>query len=273
GSLIDLPYALAEAEQNFLTPKHEQALIWADLAPQIIANVTIVRWRHVAPQQIRWVALHMERGRTLLAAACLDAALRPRVLASFGRFADPGRVDWLSRLLAAGDFARASRAIAPAELYRLAEDPALENVSRDLPSLQIASLASEHRADLSPEAIAAVFGTPKPILRHSYRPKLLNLRIFPALMGYSSRILAETWESDSLYYAALADEAGIPVDELDAYVPVWNENAIENIFATHLEDWPALVRSLHAVSESVLQRNRQPAASAASLAAASNLER
>jgi hypothetical protein len=267
GSLMGLPYALANAEQNFLTPTHRQALIWTDLAPQIIANVTLVRWRNVTPEQIRWAALHIERGRTLLAAACLDHALRPTVLASFSRFATPARVDWLSRLLAAGDFNRAALAVTPAALYRMAEDPALRNASPDLSSIQIAALASEHRPDLTPKAIAAAFGTPKPILRHTYRPKLLNIRLFPALMGYSSRILAETWESDSLYYAALAEETGVPVKQLDAYVPVWNEDAIEDIFATHLEDWPALVRSLHTVGAGVVQRNRQTAAAGAGLVA------
>lgn len=274
GSLIGLPYALADAEENFLTPTHRQALIWTDLAPQIIANVTLVRWRNVTPEQIRWAALHIERGRTLLAAACLDHELRPKVLASFGRFATPGRVDWLSRLLAAGDFNRAAVAVTPAALYRMAEDPELRDVSPDLSSLQIAALASEHRPDLTPQAIAAVFGTPKPILRHTYRPMLLNIRLFPALMGYSSRILAETWESDSLYYAALAEETGVPVKQLDAYVPVWNEHAIEDIFATHLEDWPALVRSLHAVGAGVAQSDaRQTAGAGAGLVAASNPQR
>jgi hypothetical protein len=270
GSLIALPYALAEAEQNFLTPKREQALIWTDLAPQMIASVTVARWRNITPEQIRWVALHMERGRTLLAAASLDPAIRPRVLESYGHFTAPARVDWLAGQLAEGDFARVDAAIAPAALYRLGEDPALAGVSRDVPSIEIASLASEHRTDLSPQAIAAAFGTPKPILTHSYRPQLLNFRIFPALMGYSSRILAETWESNGLYYAGLAAETGIPVDELDAYVPAWNRAMIEDIFATHLEDWPALVRSLHTVRENVLQRNRQTAAAQPGLVATSN---
>ncbi len=35
---MTLPYAIAEAEQNFLSPKREQALIWADLVPQLIAG-------------------------------------------------------------------------------------------------------------------------------------------------------------------------------------------------------------------------------------------
>ena len=33
-----LPYALAEAEQNFLIPTREQALIWGDLVPQMILS-------------------------------------------------------------------------------------------------------------------------------------------------------------------------------------------------------------------------------------------
>ncbi len=36
GSLAGLPYALAEAEQNFLIPTQTQALIWGDLVPQMM---------------------------------------------------------------------------------------------------------------------------------------------------------------------------------------------------------------------------------------------
>jgi hypothetical protein len=270
GSLISLPYALAEAEQNFLSPKREQALIWGDLAPQMIASITLTRWRNITPEQIRWVALHLERGRTLLAAASLDPTFRPRVLESFSHFATPERVEWLADRLAEGNFARIEAGIAPAALYQLAEDPALASLSRDVPSVEIAAMAAENRADLSPAAIAAAFGTPKPILLHSYRPQLLNLRIFPALMGYSSRILAETWESNSLFYAALAAETGVPVNQLDAYVPAWNRAAIENIFATHLEDWPALIRSLDALRDSIRQRNSQASASARNALVASS---
>src|SRR5579875_2423451 len=136
GSLISLPYALAEAEQNFLSPKREQALIWGDLAPQMIASITLTRWRNITPEQIRWVALHLERGRTLLAAASLDPSLRPRVLESFSHFATPERVEWLADRLAEGNFARIEAGIAPAALYQLAEDPALASLSRDVPSVE-----------------------------------------------------------------------------------------------------------------------------------------
>jgi hypothetical protein len=84
-------------------------------------------------------------------------------------------------------------------------------------------------------------------------------------MGYSSRILAETWESNNLYYAALADEVGIPVSQLDAYVPEWNRSVVENIFATHLEDWPALLRSLHVVAGDVMHHGAQASTATSSL--------
>jgi hypothetical protein len=260
GSLISLPYAVAEAEQNFLTPKREQALIWADLVPQMIVDVTITRWRNVKPEQVRWVSLHIQRARSLLAAAALDPSLQAPVFAAYARCASPARVERLRDELNAGDFRKGVSEVPTSELYALAQDAALRDVSPDVASNAIATMAEEHNPDLTPSAIARAFGTPKPTLTHSYVPGLLYLRPFPALMGYSSRILAESWESNNLYYAALADETGVPVHELDAYVPEWNRSAIENIFATHLEDWPAVLRSLQTVGENVRQRGNQRAA-------------
>ena len=50
GSLSTLPYALAEAEQNFLIPAQTQALIWGDLVPQMILSAKIPRWWNVTPR-------------------------------------------------------------------------------------------------------------------------------------------------------------------------------------------------------------------------------
>ena len=77
-------------------------------------------------------------------------------------------------------------------------------------------------------------------------------------MGYSSRILAESWESNNMYYAALADEIATPVAALDAYVPEWNRSTIENIFATHLEDWPAILRSLQTTGNNIRHQSERP---------------
>lgn len=263
GSLISLPYVLAEAEQNFMTPRREQALIWADLVPQMVIDVTIPRWRNVQPVQLRWVSLHIERGKALIAAAGLDARLMPTVMDALGRHLPPGEVDRVRVHLAARDFKGAIAQIPPAIFYAISEDPALAGAPADLASTQIASLTAANRPELTEASIARVFGTPKPTLTHSYRPELLYVRTFPALMGFSSRILAETWESNNLYYAALADEAGIPAADLDTYVPEWNRSAIENIYAANLEDWPALIRSLQVTAAAVMHRGTADSAQAA----------
>ena len=254
GSLNSLPYVLAEAEQNFLTPTREQALIWGDLVPQMIVNVTVPRWRMVSPEQVRWVALHMRRGEDLLATATLDPAARELVLKSLSRYANPARVEKVGDDLSLGNFTKASADVLPSELFALGMDPALKRVAREASLVEIEALSSTNRANLDPVTISAIFGTPKPTLTHSLQPELLNLRTFPTLMGYSSRILAETWESNGLYYAALADEVGVPAGQLDSYLPDWTRATIENIFATHLEDWPALLRSLRTVGDSVRQQ-------------------
>lgn len=261
GSLISLPYAIAEAEQNFLSPTREQALIWADLVPQMIADVTINRWRDVKPEQLRWVALHVQRGRNLVAAAVLDPSIQTAVIDSYRRYSTPGRVEWLQDHLRTDTFANAIAEVPTSVLYSLAEDPALVSISPDAASRQIVTLKEQNPALVSPEAISKIFGTPKPTLTHSYQPGLLKLRTFPALMGYSSRILAESWESNNLYYASLADEMGVPVSSLDAYVPEWNRSTIENIFATHLEDWPAILRSLRVMGNNLRHQGERASVS------------
>ena len=68
-------------------------------------------------------------------------------------------------------------------------------------------------------------------------------------MGYSSRIMAESWESNQLYLAAIADETGLAPAKLTVLVPEWTQLTVERIFASHLEDWPALLRSLRSVGD------------------------
>ena len=79
-------------------------------------------------------------------------------------------------------------------------------------------------------------------------------------MGYSSRILAESWESNLLYYGALADQLHLAPAQLNVLVPAWTRDTVERIFATHLEDWPALLRSLRLVGDDVRQKARKQAA-------------
>jgi hypothetical protein len=256
GSLSALPYALAEAEQNFLVPAQTQALIWGDLVPQMILSAKIPRWWNVTPNQIHWVGLHLRYGRELMAQAAFDPEMRTQVLADLGMLAAPVRTATIGRLLAAGEAKEAADRATPSELFLLARAFA-ERGKDDSSCLaaEIRRLAEQSKADANYMAISRAFGTPKPTLANSYEPELLNLRTFPALMGYSSRIMAESWESNTLYWAALADELSVSPAQLNVRIPEWTQQLVERIFASHLEDWPALLKSLRSVGDDVRARS------------------
>jgi hypothetical protein len=196
----------------------------------------------------------MRLGETLVAEAALNAGERKKLVEVMERHAPPARVNKIESLLAEGRVRPALDHVTPAEAFLLASDSRKD--SRLPLAEEIRQLASAMPELLSDDAISNAFGTPKPTLANSYRPQLLNLRTFPTLMGYSSRIMAESWESSLLYYAALADEVHLMPSQLNVMVPDWTQRTVERIFATHLEDWPALLRSLRLVGDEVRQRAR-----------------
>ena len=263
GSLSSLPYALAEAEQNFLIPSREQALIWGDLVPQLILSATVQRWWNVTPGQLHWVDLHLDYGETLLAEAALNPERRQVVLDALANYAPPARVQKVADLLAEGRVKVAIDNVMPSELFAITRDVNSADKSGDAAlAAEIRREAAESPQTLNYAAISHAFGTPKPTLANSYSPELLNLRTFPTLMGYSSRIMAESWESNLLYYGALADQLYLPPAQLNVLVPEWTRETVERIFATHLEDWPALLRSLRTVGDDVRQKTRKQAMAA-----------
>jgi hypothetical protein len=256
GSLAGLPYALAEAEQNFLIPAQTQALIWGDLVPQMILSAKIPRWWSVTPSQMHWVALHLRYGRTLLAESAFEPELRQRVLEALAVSATPARTQTVAGLLTRGEVKTALDLVTPSELFTVARDLAAQrhaDTSCDVAELH--RLASAYPDSVNYAAISRAFGTPKPTLANSYQPELLGLRTFPTLMGYSSRIMAESWESNTLFWAALADETNVPPGQLNVRIPEWTQKLVERIFASHLEDWPALLKSLRVVGDEIRTRS------------------
>jgi hypothetical protein len=264
GSLISLPYALAEAEQNFLIPTREQALIWGDLVPQMIVSAKVHRWWNVTPSQIHWVGLHLRLADSILAEAALNPALRKQAVSILSLQAPPSRARMVNQLVAEGKVKRALEYVTPSESFVLASRMVQDKQAPACAlTAEIQRLASAYPERISSAAISRAFGTPKPTLTHSYEPELLHLRTFPTLMGYSSRIMAESWESNLLYYAALADEVYLRPSQLNVVVPQWTQRTVEGIFATHLEDWPALLRSLRVVGDDVRSKLRSPQAATA----------
>ena len=235
-------------------------MIWGDLAPQLMLSAKVPRWWNVSSSEMHWVGLHLRYGGSLLAEAALDATLRSNVTEVLASQMEPARVYRITRLLESSDVQAALAEVTPSELFALAKDILSQRPEpRDVLADSIRRLAAEAPDRVNYEAISRAFGTPKPTLTNSYGSELLNLRIFPSLMGFSSRIMAESWESNTIYWAALADEMYLPPGQLNVVVPQWTEQTIERIFATHLEDWPAVLRSLRVVGEEVRRRARQQA--------------
>jgi hypothetical protein len=258
GSLVTLPYALAEAEQNFLIPTREQALIWGDLVPQMLVSSKLPRWWRVTPGQLHWVNLHLRLGEAVVAEVPLSAEARNLTQSLLDRLAPPARVKRVLAHLAGAEVHAALDEITPAELYQLGREAAARKLTvAGGFAAEIDEMAAADPARINERAIGEAFGTPKPTLATTLHPLLLNLRTFPTLMGYSSRILAESWESNNLFFAGLADELSLRPSQLNVLIPEWTQRTVEQIFATHLEDWPALLRSMRTIADNVRAETRK----------------
>src|SRR5579884_2792436 len=85
-------------------------------------------------------------------------------------------------------------------------------------------------------------GVSHPALEGTDARSLISVKPFPTYLGYSSRLLAESWDSNNLYWARLADEKGYPPVMLNLLVPELTYSMVENISPTSPTSWPALLR-------------------------------
>jgi hypothetical protein len=94
------------------------------------------------------------------------------------------------------------------------------------------------------ERLSRDFGVSHPVMGHTYARELMNTSFFPTFRDYSSRLLGESWESNNLFWARLADEMGYAPVMLNRLVPELTHRMVEKLSATTLEDWPALSRAM-----------------------------
>ncbi|HEX6504333.1 MAG TPA: hypothetical protein VF011_13905 [Terriglobales bacterium] len=249
GSLAELPYVLAEMEQDFISPESVQALIWRELVPQFLVSATVPRWWNVSRSELHAVALHQKAGEELLMAAQDDPELRARVLPILSERMVPQAFERLQQNLTAKKAQEIVPRVTPADTFYLSAEyrrkyhEAIASVGPA--GRELDNLYNQHRDELTWERLSRDFGVPHPILAQSYRRELLNIKPFPAFQGYSSRLLAESWDSSNLYWARLADETGYSPAALNRLVPELTRRMVEKIFATEFEDWPAILRALH----------------------------
>jgi len=253
GSLADLPYVLAVVEQDFIVPQNVQALIWRELVPGLLVSATLPRWWNVSPNELHAVTLYQRAGEELLAASVENEELRGKVLSILSDRIDPQGVEQVEKALHAKRLAEILPQVSPADTFYLATEfrrrfPG-ETVLGGTSAQELESLSRKYPPEVGWERLSEDFGVPHPILTQTYARELLNVRPFPAFDGYSSRLLAETWDSSNLYWARLADEMGYSPVELNHLVPELTRRMIERVFATDFEDWPALLRAMHETGE------------------------
>jgi hypothetical protein len=262
GSLADLPYVLAETEQDFIVPENVQALVWEDLVPSLLTSAILPRWWRVTPVELHAVTLYQRTGEELLSASGENADLRQRVLDILSDRILPQKQELIGNDLRAGAVQQVLAEVTPAESFYLTAEfrrryPG-ENSYWRASGRELESLASRNPDEVGWERLSQDFGVPHPALAQTYARELLNVKPFPAIMGYSSRLMAESWESNNLYWARLADELGYSPVMLNRLVPELTHRMIEKIFATHFEDWPAVLRAMKQTGEEFRQGKVAP---------------
>jgi hypothetical protein len=65
--------------------------------------------------------------------------------------------------------------------------------------------------------------------------------------------MAESWDSGNLYWGRLADEMGYSPVMLNVLVPQLTRRMVEQTFASHLEDWSAVLRAMRETGEEFRQ--------------------
>jgi hypothetical protein len=257
GSLADLPYVLAQVEQDFIAPENVQALIWRELVPGLLINATLPRWWNVSQSELHAITLYQRSGEELLTASARDPQMRIKVMTILSERMDPETSERVERALVEGRPADANPQITPADTFYLAAEFRRrfsgESNSLGTASQELDSLCRRYPAEVSWERLSQDFGVPHPILTQSYARELLNLKPFPAFEGYSSRLLAESWDSSNLYWARLADEKGYSAVTLNVLVPELTHRMVEKIFASDFEDWPAMLRAMRETGEEFKQ--------------------
>ena len=249
GSLADLPYALAELEQDFISPDSVQALIWKELTPELLTSAILPRWWDVSPLELHAIALYQRSGEELLTASAQDEALRNKVVTILSDRLFPQRIRQIEQSLRAGRVSEILPQMMPADTFYLAAE--FQHKYPEQPwvwgtaAQELQELCRQHPEQVNWKRLSHDFGTPHPTMAQNYGLELLNMAPMPPFSGDSSRFLAESWDSPNLYWARLADEGGYSPVMLNHLVPELTRMMVEKIFATDFEDWPALLRAMH----------------------------
>jgi hypothetical protein len=267
GSLANLPYALATAEEDFIAPENVQALIWQATGPTLLVDAIQPRWWDVSSTELHAATLYQRTGEELLMDATGNAELRGRVADILSDRMTPRRMEMTEQaLLHPADAAAFMPQITPAEKFYLASEyrrlyPA-EAAAWGSASQELDGLSRSSPSEVSAARVSKDFGVPHPILEQTNSCAILNVKPLPAYSGEAYGLVGESFESSNLYWARLADEMGYSPVTLNLLIPELSRHMIAKIFATDIEDWPAILRAMEQTGEEFRQGGIHVAAAA-----------
>ncbi|MGD0911151.1 MAG: hypothetical protein ABR928_04605 [Terracidiphilus sp.] len=260
GSLADLPYALAQVEEDFIAPANVQALIWRETAPQLLASGVVPRWWGVNHDEMHAAALYQHAGEELLRAAGTNAKLREELAGIFAEYMPSGRLARIESALSqpeAGGTEAWAREIAPSDCFYLAagyrKHFSSEAANWGTSLKELDELSRKDPQAVDPQRISLDFGVPHLEMEQSDAPTLVETGIFPVSGGYTNRLFGESWESSNLYWARVADDMGYSPVMLNLLVPELTRQMVTRIFATNVDDWPAILRAMKQTGDAFQQ--------------------
>ena len=207
--------------------------------------------------ELHAIALYQQAGEELLTASVKNERLRSQVMNILSNRTLPQTSARVEQALRRGRVEEILTRITPADIFYLTAEFRRtfsgEEDSWGPSGLELETISRRYPTELSWERLSRDFGVPHPILAQSYARELLNVKPFPAFAGYSSRLLAESWDSRNLYWARLADEMGYPPVMLNRIIPELTRRMVEKIFASDVEDWQAILRAMQVPGEEFRQ--------------------
>jgi len=249
GSLADLPYALASTEADFIVPRKVQALIWREIVPVLLVGATTPRWWNVSKTELHFAALYQQMGEELLAASARNPELHGEVTGIFSDRLSAVRMESTERALQEPQNTTSLISeMLPSDIFYLAVEyrkryPS-QSASWGPAGRELDDLCRRYPSDASSEKLSADFGSPHPAFSQTNSSSLLNVKAISTIVGNGGMIFAESWESNNLYWARLANEMGYSPAELNLLVPELTRNMVANIFASNIDDWHALLRAM-----------------------------
>jgi len=238
-------------------PQNVQSLIWEDMVPGLVTSAVLPRWWGVTRNELHAAALYQRTGEELLTAAMKDEKVRQNVVNILSERMLPLRLEQMDAALRSSHHDDALALAAPAETFYLAVEfrrrYPVDQQNWGPAGKELDDLVTRFPEETSWGRLSMDFGVPHPALAQSYARELMNLKPIPTFLDYSSRLLAESWDSNNLYWARLADEMGYSPMMLNQLVPQLTRRMVEQTFASHLEDWPAVLRAMRETGEEFRQ--------------------